>query len=85
MKTFYRRPWIGATAFSATAITLLLWHFLSTRPDEKAVLAGEDEVYEAVVRDMVTPLHGPAKISQLVFDDAVIAENGNGQDIKSCK
>ena len=48
--------------------------------------AVEDEVYEAVVRDMVTPIHeGQAHIGQLVFDDTVLSNLRPGADMKSCK
>jgi hypothetical protein len=50
-----------------------------------AVASAEDEVYEAVVRDMVTPIHGQTYISQLVFDDSVLTDLETGVDIKSCQ
>jgi hypothetical protein len=80
------RPWIASVTCTAIAITLLCWFYLSkSRPDEKAVSAAEDEVYEAVVRDMVTPTHEQANISQLVFDDTVLTDLRTGADIKACK
>jgi hypothetical protein len=86
VRIIHRRPWIGAVACGAIAITLLCWFYLSkTRLDEKTVSAAEDEVYEAVVRDMVTPTHGQANISQLVFDDTLLTDLTTGADIKSCK
>lgn len=42
-------------------------------------------MYEAVVRDMVTPTDGQAHISQLVFDDAVLTDLAIGEDKKSCQ
>jgi hypothetical protein len=42
-------------------------------------------VYEAVVHDMVTPIHGQAHISQLVFDDTVLTDLTTGEDKKSCQ
>jgi hypothetical protein len=42
-------------------------------------------VYEAVVRDMVTPIQGQAHTSQLVFDDAVLTDLDTGADLKSCQ
>lgn len=86
MRIIHRRLWIGAVACGAFAITLLCGFYLSkTRPDEKTVSAAEDEVYEAVVRDMVTPTHGQANISQLVFDDTLVTDLTTGADMKSCK
>lgn len=83
----HQRAWIVSAACAAIAITLLYWSYLSKRfPNERRVLATEDEVYEAVVRDMVTPIHDEqVKISQLVFDDAVLTNVRPGADIKSCK
>lgn len=59
-------------------------HLPKLRPDEKAVSAAEDEVYEAVVRDMVTPSHGHASITQLVFSDVVLTERAE-PGVRSCK
>jgi hypothetical protein len=79
--------WIAIAACVVIAITLLYWSYLSKHyPDEKRVSAAEDEVYQAVVRDMVTPIHdGQAHISQLVFDDTVLTSLTSGADTKSCK
>jgi len=86
MLTLQHRRWIVALVCSAVAITLLSWfHPLKSRPDEKKVSAAQDEVYEAVVRDMVTPTSGQSKLRQLVFDDAVLTEVEPGADITSCK
>ena len=83
----HHRAWIATAACAAIAITLLYWSYLSKRfPNEKRVSAAEDEVYEAVVRDMVTPIHDEqVQISQLVFDDTVLTSLRPGADIKSCK
>jgi hypothetical protein len=51
----------------------------------QAVTFAEDEVYEAVVRDMATPVHGASHISQLVFDDTVLTNLTTGEDKKSCE
>ena len=86
MRTMRYRLWIAAVACVATAITLLCLFYLSKpHPDQKSVSAAENDVYEAVVRDMVTPTHGQADISQLVFNDTVLTERTTGADIKSCK
>jgi hypothetical protein len=87
VRLIHHRPsWIIAFTCAAIAITLLCWFYLSkSRPDEKKVTAAEDEVYEVVVRDMVTPTHGQSNISQLVFDDAVLTDLTTGVDLKSCK
>jgi hypothetical protein len=79
-------PWIASLACAAIAIALLCWFHLSeSRPGERAVTAAEDEVYEAVVRDMVMPTHGRANINQLVFGDAVLTDLTTGGDINACK
>ena len=86
MRTIRRHLWTPAAVCVATATTLLYWFHLSTfRPSEKAVLAGQDEVYEAVVRDMVTPTRGQSKLTQLVFGDVVLTDLRAGQDMKSCE
>ena len=54
-------------------------------PSDKEVAAAEDEIYEAVVRYMVTPVTGQPRISQLVFDDGLRTELEPGVDVESCK
>jgi hypothetical protein len=67
-----RHSWIAPVACAAIAITLLFWFYLSRyRADQRAVTSAQDEVYEAVVRDMVSPTNGQAEMHQLVFDDTV--------------
>ncbi len=79
------RPWIAPVACAAIAIALLWLYLSKSRPDERVITAAEDEVYEAVVRAMVTPMHGQANINQLVFDDAVLVGIISGGDAKGCK
>ena len=79
------RPWIAPVACAAIAIALLLFYLSKSRPDERAITAAEDEVYEAVVHAMVTPAHGQAHVDQLVFDDAVLVGFISGGDAKDCK
>jgi hypothetical protein len=79
------RPWIVPVGCAAIAIALLWFYLSKSRPDESAKKAAEDEVYEAVVRAMVTPTNGQATTNQLVFDDAVLVGFINGGDAKSCK
>ena len=84
MRTVHHRALIAAVACFATSITLLYWSHLSkSRPDEKTVSAAEDEVYEAVVRDMIKP--GQANITRLVFDDTVLTDLAPGADKNSCE
>jgi len=87
LRAMHHRAWIATAACAAIGITLLYWSYLSKRfPNEKRVSAAEDEVYEAVVRDMVTPIHDEqVQISQLVFDDTVLTNLRLGADIESCK
>jgi hypothetical protein len=54
----------------------------SDRSDEKQVTAAENEVYEAVVRDVVQSAKGQ---SRLVFDDTLLTELAPGADTKSCE
>jgi hypothetical protein len=80
------RPWIAPVVCAAIAIALLCRIYISKfRPDERAVTAAQDEVYEAVVRAMVTPTHGQANTNQLVFDDAVVTGFMTDGDAKACK
>jgi hypothetical protein len=58
----------------ALALVLFCWFFLSRpRRDAKAVAAAEDNVYEAVVRDIFRTAHGQSQVKQFVFDEAVVA------------
>jgi hypothetical protein len=78
-------PWVAPLACAASAIALLCWIFLPhARTDEKMVLAAQNEVYEAVVRDMVTPTHVHPNMSELVFDDALLTERMPEDDIHAC-
>jgi hypothetical protein len=78
--------WIAQLACAAIAIALLCLFYLSrSRPHETTLTAAEGEVYEAVVRDMVTPTHGQANMSQLVFNETVLTDLTSGADIKACK
>jgi hypothetical protein len=77
---------ITAVTFTAIAVALVSWFYLSkSRTEDKAELVAADAVYEAVVRDMVTPAHGKANISRLVFDDRVLTYQTTGADKDSCK
>jgi hypothetical protein len=77
---------ILTVACVAVTITLVgQTHLSKSPPDKKTLLANENEVYESVVRDMVTPVHGPSHISQLVFADTVLTNLAPGTDIESCK
>jgi len=61
-------------------------HLRSRAPaSPQAVASAEDEVYEAVVRYMVTPIHGQAHVSQLVFGNTVLTDLTIGEDNKSCQ
>jgi hypothetical protein len=81
--------WIVPLACAAIAIALLCsfcsFYRSKSRPDERASTAAENEVYEAVVRDMATPTHGQANINQLVFNETVLTDLTTGADLKVCK
>src|SRR5262245_5121250 len=80
------RLWIAVAAGLAAAISISWCIGLpQAHLDEKAALAAEDEVYETVVRDMVTEAHGEAQPSQLVFDESVLTYFWNGNDTNSCQ
>ena len=78
---------IATGALLSIAILILCcWlYFSGRRPDEKTVSATEDQVYEAVVRDMVGPAHGQPHISQLVFESKVLTFSSPQADLNSCK
>jgi hypothetical protein len=81
-----RHPWIAPVACAAIAITLPCWSYVSkSRPDERAVTAAEDEVYEAVVRDMVAATRGQGNINQLVFDGNVLTGLATRAEMKACQ
>ena len=57
----------------------------ASHPDEKIVLATQDEVYATVVREMITPADGRLQIKQLVFGDELVSERENGTAPETCK
>src|SRR5689334_20759656 len=73
-----------AIAACAAVTTTLLYGLYWSRPRLSAeeISAAQDKVYEAVVRDMITPTHGQPEITQLVFGDALLT---SGADAESCK
>src|SRR5690349_2735070 len=80
------RPWILGIGCVAMAVAILLWFdFPKSRPDAKKGSAAEDEVYESVIRDLITAADGQVKIRQLVFEETVLTELSPGVDIESCK
>jgi len=87
VRTLRTRGWILiAGCLAATAVVYCTIHLTARAPaSPQSVASAEDEVYEAVVRDMVTPIHGQADISQLVFDDTVLTDLTTGEDKKSCQ
>ncbi len=87
MRVGQHRSWIatGAGACVAAALTLLLCSYLlRSHPDEKTVSAAQDEVYEAVVREIAAPESGQTRISQLVFDDGLLINEGAGIGPEGC-
>jgi hypothetical protein len=79
-------PWIASFACAAIAIALLYrFHRAESRQDERAVTFAEDEVYEAVVRDMAAPANAQASMNQLVFDEAVLTDLTTKADTKACE
>jgi hypothetical protein len=54
-------------------LVVLCWFYLSKpRPGAKAVAVAVDQVYEAVVPDLVRTTPRPSQVKQLVFDDTVV-------------
>ena len=84
--TTHHRRWIATVICLAIGLTLLCWSYLSkSRPKEPTDSAAEDEVYEAVVQDMVMSKQGESSRSPLVFADSVLSGLSPGTDIESCK
>jgi hypothetical protein len=81
------RGWLLiAGCLAVTAVVYCTIHIRSrARARPQAVASAEDEVYEAVVRDMVAPIPGQDHISRLVFDDTVLTDLTTGEDKKSCQ
>jgi hypothetical protein len=92
-------PWIGVrmigihsrrwillvSAVAATAI-LCSCRLLDLRSDRKKVSPTEDEVYEAIVRDMMAQSHHDSiATSQLVFDNTVLSDLEAKESMASCK
>ena len=73
-----RRPW--ATALAFVLVLILLCWFASSRfrGGDRKITSAEDEVYEAVVRDMIAPSPGRSGATELVFDDTLIGDIGSG-------
>jgi hypothetical protein len=70
---------------AAAAAALSVAVFLSNsrnRYNQSQLPAAENEVYEAVVSDMIGPAKGPGR---LIFDNTTLTELASGADIKSCK
>ena len=80
------RSWIAAAVYVAIA-TAVVWRFYAPRHrfDEMTVAAVQDEVYTAVLRDMITPDDGKTRISQLVFDDVLLINEGAGIGPEGCE
>jgi len=81
-----RRWWIASVVCMAIAIAVL-WrvHTPRHRLDQRVATAAQDEVYTAVVRDMITPGSGPENVAQLVFGDEILSERRAGTEMEACK
>jgi len=79
-------PNIVALASAALALTVLSACNLS-KPDsnEKEIATAENEIYEAVVHHVFTPVEGRPQVTQLVFDDTLLSRLEPGGDVESCK
>jgi len=79
-------PNVATVVCAAIAITLLSGcNSPKPQPTEKEVAAAEDEIYEVVVRHMTTPVNGQPRMTQLVFDDALLTQLEPDGDLESCK
>jgi hypothetical protein len=86
-RSMHYRSWIAAVPCAALAVTFLLsCNSSKARPSEAEIAVAENEVYEAVVRDMVPQTSdGQAHVIQLVFNDALLTSLTTGPDLKSCE
>ena len=86
-----RRPprklrWIVITACLAMALAVPgYFHFFKSQPSAREIARAEDEVYEAVVRDILSKVGDQTHGLQLVFDDRLIVVDFPGGDPKSCR
>jgi hypothetical protein len=56
------------------------------RRDEKTVSAAQDEVYGAIVHDIIGPINGKSQVTRLVFGDALLLNGGEGWvSVEACK
>lgn len=55
------------------------------RPSEKDVSAAQDEVYEAVIHDIITPSDRRVRVTQLVFGEAVLTPFWEEGDASQCE
>jgi hypothetical protein len=81
--------WCSGVA-TITGLTIAITDLCScnsstTRQDGKTVLAAQDEVYAAAVRDMITPYRRGVRVTQLVFGDEVLNDRKAGTDMKACE
>lgn len=77
---------IAAVGCATVAAIRLCGCFLpAARVDAKAVRAAQDEVYEAVVRNMVSPADVRSGVSELVFSDRVSIPPIVSADVRSCE
>jgi hypothetical protein len=84
--TSLQRACFAVAIFLAIAVPLLWFCRLNRHADQDSVLAEQDQVYEAVVRDMIMPTRGPIRVSQLVFNNVLLTEsNPERPDVNSCK
>jgi hypothetical protein len=71
----------GLLVVSVVSVLILFaflrwFHSSSPNLDAKAVSAAQDEVYAAVVRDIVPPSHGRSGVSHLVFGETLQRSDG---------
>jgi hypothetical protein len=84
MKISYSCSWIAiaSVAFSTSLLSCSRSPWL--RPNEKTMAAVQDEVYEAVVSDMIAPTKGQTEPTQLVFRDELLSDVRPGGNAQAC-
>ncbi len=86
MKASRRYAWLAIAPslwIVTTAALAYRFHVSKSQPDESRISVKEDQAYEPVVRDMLTPVSGPILVSQVVFGETRIT--GLNPDVDSCK
>ena len=80
------RRWVAISVCFAIATAVVSQHYrFRSQPSAQETVTAEDEVYAAVVRDMIGPFQERTSLGELVFKDSVLTELRPDEDPKSCQ